>query len=273
MKKTAVLILSFILLLLCAGCAHGSEKPTFGVWWWNSNLPSGQYLEFAESEGVTEIYYCNSEFGEQTKSFIKSALKRGISVYLLAGEYQWLDDPSSLYALIDGYKKYQSENADARFAGIHLDIEPHQSSDFSVRRKELLKSLISLADGLKKNYADITFDYDIPFWIDDEIDFGGKALPAYAHMIEIADRTFIMSYRDTAEAILDVAKDEIAFAESAGKTLVLGVETYSEEGDFVSFAEEGKAYMYGEIEKLKKSLPDKFGISIHQIKTWYDLKD
>lgn len=98
-------------------------------------------------------------------------------------------------------------------------------------------------------------------------------MPAYAHMILIADRVFIMSYRDTAEAIYDTAADEIAFAEANGKTPVLGVETYSEEGDSVSFLEEGKRYMYGELDKLRGMLSDGSGLAIHHIETWRGLKD
>lgn len=272
MKKLLSFLLVILSLFLLCSCKNTSAD-TLGVWWWNKDLNAEQYLSFAKNNGVTEIYFCDSSFGENTKSFITKANAKGIKVYWLAGEYQWLRDSSKLHAQLERYVSFQSSNADACFAGVHLDIEPHQDPNFKQDRKLLLTSLAALVRDLSKTYPSIKFDYDIPFWIDDEITLDGETMPAYAHIIKNADRVFMMSYRDTAKAIYDVSKDEIEYAKSIGKTLVLGVETYSTEGDSVSFAEEGKQYMYDEISKLRGELPKDFGVSIHQIKTWYDLKD
>ena len=122
-------------------------------------------------------------------------------------------------------------------------------------------------------YIDIEFGYDIPFWLDYDVIVDGITKPAYQHMIDIADRVFIMSYRDTAEKIYDISKDEIEYASSINKSVVLGVETYSEEGDIVSFKEEGKRVMIDEINKLKRIIPNNTGICIHHIKRWYDMSD
>lgn len=244
-----------------------------GVWWWNSDLPAEQYLSFVKTQGINEIYYCNSSFTEETANFIKKAGRYGCKVYWLAGEYQWLTDCSGLVQNLERYQDYQTNHSTAQFAGIHLDIEPHQDPNFKTKRTELLINLVILVKTLKNNYPLITFDYDIPFWLDDELTIEGSTQPAYAHIIEAADRTFIMSYRDTASAIYDTAKEEIAFAVSKNKTIFLGVETYSKEGDHVSFQEEGKNYMNGELDKLRAKIPTNFGIAIHQIETWYDLKN
>lgn len=271
MKKLLSILIALFIITLC-GCTQTEQKETFGVWWWDSEL-SESYLDFAQDNKVTEIYYCDSAFDEDTLNFIKSANDRKIKVYWLAGEYQWIYDSSSLYKKIERFIDFQNANKKHNFEGIHLDIEPHQSPDFHENRALLLEKLVSLVYDLSVDYPNIKFDYDIPFWIDDIITFNGKALPAYAHIIDYADRTFIMSYRDKAENIYDTAKDEVEYAKSVGKTLVLGVETYSTEGDKVSFMEEGKKYMNDEIAKLKTMIPENFGVSVHQIKTWYGLKD
>ncbi len=52
-----------------------------------------------------------------------------------------------------------------------------------------------------------------------------------------------------------------------------GVETYCEECDKVSLLEEGKRYMYGELDKLRGMLSDESGLAIHHIKTWRELND
>lgn len=273
MKKFIAVVLTVLSLLFCCACGgNDAPKAAKGVWWWNKNLDAETYLTFADENSVTEIYYCDADFDEKTASFIDKAAQRDIKVYWLAGEYQWLDDSSPLYRQIERYKNFQAENKRG-FAGIHLDIEPHQSPAFSTDRAGLLKKLIGLVYGLKGDFPEITFDFDIPFWIHDEITYGGETLPAYAHIIRGANRAFIMSYRDTAESIYSVAKEEVEYAVSINKTVILGVETYSTEGDSVSFMEEGKNYMNEQLEVLKTLIPENYGISVHQIKTWYDLKD
>lgn len=247
------------------------EKDVFGVWWWNDELDSEKYLDFADENKISEVYYCDSSLNESTLEFANLAKERNIKVYLLAGEKEWLNDKTNLDTLIERYIDFQNQNNNP-LAGIHLDIEPHQFGDFDEKREGYVLKLIELADYLNKTYSDILFDYDIPFWLDDEIYYNSETKPAFKHIIDIANRVFVMSYRDTAEKIYDVGKDEIQYAESISKPLFLCVETYSSEGDSVSFFEEGKDYMNQELEKLREKLKKGHGISVHHIKTWYDLK-
>ena len=249
------------------------NKDVMGVWWWSNKLDTDLYLNFAAENGINEIYFCSSEFGEETSGFIDSANKLGIDVYYLQGEYEWLDDSSSLIRKIENYREYQQTYPNSKFSGIHLDIEPHQNPDFKNRREDLILNLIELANLLNKSYEDIGFDYDIPFWLDDNITFNNLNRPAYQHLIDIADRVFVMSYRDTADAIINVAKDEVDYAQSIGKKIILSVECSSNEGDNVSFAEEGRSVLKGELQKIKAILKDSVGISIHHIKSFYGMKE
>lgn len=268
-KNIMVICLLFSSLLGCK-CKNVEERP-YGVWWWDDSLED-KYFDFVKDNEINEIYYCNDDFDDNTSNFIGKAKENNIRVYWLAGEYKWLNDPSNLYEKIDQYIEYQDSHSN-KFWGIHLDIEPHQDPNFDNDRDILITRLIELASELKVKYPNIKFDYDIPFWLDDEIIFNEVKKNAYKHMIDIANRIFIMSYRDTSEEIYEVSKDEIEYAHSEGKVLVLGVETKSNESDKVSFEEEGKEYMYGEIYDLWNKLPSGFGITIHHVKSWYDLKD
>lgn len=97
-------------------------------------------------------------------------------------------------------------------------------------------------------------------------------------MARECDTIAVMSYRDTAAAMWDVAKEEIAYAKKYGHKVVLGAETYSKEGDAVSYMEEGKTVMVSELTKLNakllSSLPNRnFGLAVHQIDRWYSLKN
>lgn len=55
--------------------------------------------------------------------------------------------------------------------------------------------------------------------------------------------------------------------------LFLSCETYSFEGGQVSYLEEGKEYMYEQINILRDLISNNFGIAINNIKSWKKLKD
>ena len=283
MKKIIIIILIAVCLILASlgitialirgRDTYNTPNSCTGVWWWDDDLDIEPYLSFASDNDINEIYYCTSKFNEKTSNFIKHANSQNIKVFWLAGEYQWLDNEAKLIDQIEDYIEYQQSFPSTQFNGIHLDIEPHQNPNFDDNRYQLIYNLIDLANKLNTLYPDITFDYDLPFWLHDEINYNTISKPAYEFMIDIANRVFVMSYRDTYNAILDVAEEEISYAKNANKQLVLCVETYSTEGDKVSFYEEGKQVLIEEIKKLKAEIPNNFGIAIHQIKTWYELKE
>ena len=56
------------------------------------------------------------------------------------------------------------------------------------------------------------------------------------------------------DAIINVAKDEVDYAQSIGKKIILSVECSSNEGDKVSFAEEGRSVLKEELLKIKQIL-------------------
>lgn len=274
-----VIILSIVISSLMVGCSCTYNENIYGVWWWNESLDL-IYIDYAKECDINEIYLCDTRFDDETNQFIEYAKGKDIKVYLLMGEYQWIYNDANLISKIEKYIEYNATYG-AKFSGIHLDIEPHQAPEWENAtaenkdsvRSDLVTKLVTLAKKLKDSYPTIKFSYDIPFWLDQMVSIDGVEKEAFKYMIDFADKVFLMSYRDTAEAIYNISKEEISYASAVGKTVVLGVETYSLEGDNVSFMEEGKNYMYSELDKLKNMVPSGTGISIHHIKTWHDLKD
>lgn len=266
--KKIILLLLFIFTLCSCNISKSNDYYIKGTWWWNKNLDT-KYLDFACENNINEIYYCDSNMNEKTISFLKIANEKKLNCYLLAGEYQWVLDDSKLINLIDRYIEFNKEN-DNLYKGIHLDIEPHQHPEFKENRNELITKLVGLIYKLKNKYPNIEFSYDIPFWFEDEITFNNETKEAYKFILDYADRVFIMSYRDTKDGIIKSAKEEIEYAKANNKKLVLCVETYSTEGDNVSFYEEGKTVLNNVLKELEN---ESSGIAIHHIKSWYDLKD
>lgn len=245
------------------------DRKVKAVWWWNDSL-SDEYLEFANLNGINTIYYCSSKFNDETSSFIAKANAYNMDVYLLSGDYSWIENRTGLNNLLTRFEEYQIKY-DNKFKGVHLDIEPHQHSEFSTKRVDLIAGLIDIVEDLSiKDYA---VEYDIPFWLDDEITRDGITKEAYKWIIDYADNITIMSYRDTKEAILDVAKDEYQYADSIDKGIMVSVETYSTEADFVSFYEEGKEIMMGIVNDIYQSeILGVNGIAIHHIQKWYEME-
>lgn len=275
MKKLIITIICTVAIIIgiifTTSLSTHKERNILAVWWWNDQLDTEIYFDYAVKNNITEIYYCNSSFDKNTKDFISLANKKDIKVYFLCGEYQWLENRTNLINKLNSYLEYQNNNSKYKFAGVHLDIEPHQNPNFDTNREILITALIQLVYDLENLYPTINFNYDIPFWFDDEITFNSNTKPAYQHIIDIADKVTIMSYRDTAEKIYSVAKDEIDYALSVKKKVNLAVECGDTGEDIVDFSQEGIQHLNKELKSLRSMLPKGFGIAIHHIKSWYDL--
>lgn len=250
---------------------------TVGVWWWTKQ-DADKYLDFAKENDVDEIYYCDYSLNNDTYNFVKQAKEKNIEVYALFGEKEWINDKTNLDALIQKYKIYQTLHSDAKFSGIHLDVEPHQFDDFNQKENEYLTKFVNVAYLLISENPDITFDFDIPAWFDKNEDaykvkLNGVTKPVYKHMIDIANRVFVMSYRDKAEDIVSFAENELSYATEKNKKIALCVEMNSDETETVSFKEENKQILYEELSKIESLINQDYMISIHHIKTWYELKE
>ncbi|MGJ7031736.1 hypothetical protein [Niabella hirudinis] len=258
-------------LALSAGIAP------LGTWWWSVNKRYwDRYLDFAGQNGVTEIYFYTVDFSSATSGFIEKAAGKGIKVFLLAGDYRWIHDRTGFITLMNQYTQYQNSVSSAqRFSGVHLDVEPHQDPDFAQQRATIMQQYIDFVSWVCSQYTGAgNLDFDIPFWLDDMVQYQGQQRRLYEAVISAATRVFIMSYRDTAAKMYDVSKEELAFAGTQNKQIFLGAETASsKEGDAVTYFEEGKAYMYREFQKLPALCGNSnFGVSVHHIKSWYDMK-
>lgn len=274
---SAALVVAALILSLCLFSAcdtysdDGTDSGELYVWWWDNRLDSS-YLDFAAQNGVKGIYCYYSSFSQKTTDFIAAANAKGVEVLWLAGKYEWIEDYDSLKAKVEEFNAFQASSP-SKFAGIHLDIEPHQHPEFDERREELITKYVELTFSLKRDFPSLRIEYDIPFWLDDEITVKGQTKPAHEFVIDNAARVTVMSYRDSAKKILDCAEEEISYAIKTGKPLNLSVETGENDDDIVTFYEEGNDFMMKQLSVVRAALPYNFGIAIHHIKDWRELKE
>ncbi len=259
------------------------------VWWWDRGKTSksqrGEYLDFLEKNCINEIYLCWPNFSESAlASFVLSARERGIKVSLLSGDASWIyPDNKGENTVVAEFLEYQKNaTPEAKLSSLHLDVEPHQLEAFYEERDVILQYYADFVLSVSGTIRDAgeCIEWDIPFWFDgfmvkNENMQDEEILELLARN---SDTLCMMSYRDSAAAVLECVEREMELSKKYGCRIVLGVETHSSEGDHVSFAEEGKENMYRECEKIydelsKKFEKEKFGIAIHYLDTWYKLKD
>ena len=175
-----------------------------------------------------------------------------------------------------------------RFAGIMLDIEPHQNtgsnaaldfftpSEFSIIWETYKKSLINCQYAVKAyndSYdPDITWSDAVPGWYSNPQDWDDDGIDEILmnEIIQLENDGFytVMAYRDSASEISSFAAEEIAAAATAGKQCVIGVETMrlAESDNGTTFWEEGTSLLETALDTLETGYSgnDAFGgFAIH----------
>ena len=277
----------FLAVFFFAGTA--SAQTTKGVWWWRGEdaanpAEAARRMEFLKKHAVTEIYFCTDlkeERQADVRRFVKAARGQGMRVAYLNGDVSWIRPGNRGFSeTFSRYLAYQKAAApDEKFYAIHLDVEPHQDAKLSDARKWQLYADFVLRAAADVHAAGEKIEWDIPFWLDNlKVAYGDKTeAPLLEVVMDNSDAVALMSYRDSAEAMLDVSKTEIEMAKSRSIRVILGAETgETGEGSVVTFFEEGAAKMDAELAKVTAALeaakvPAGAGIAIHHLGSWEKL--
>lgn len=259
MKNAFILLLLFI-MLPAAGLSAAEMR---GMWIYKTDTiapsteASDQLFDFCEKRNITDLFWQVHfsklpeggrvlENMDVTRAFIKRAHARSLRFHALFG------DPSHtlkakhavVFASADGIIAFNRAGpADARFDGIHLDIEPHglpqwKKSDLA-QKCDLLSQFVEVNHqaATRVHAADprLIYGADIVFWLD-KTNAEGKAVypvtfhdvtkDAAKHLLDVVDHAAIMSYRDTAEGqngIVALVAKTIAYADTSKAKVFVGV--------------------------------------------------
>jgi hypothetical protein len=113
--------------------AETQARASLATWIWNTTLitdatETSQFLTFAQEQGLQRAYLHvdadidKSYFG----NFIQQCTANSIEVEALIGNAQWIlgSGTPSLQSNLEWIDQYQGNaSADARFSGIHMDVE------------------------------------------------------------------------------------------------------------------------------------------------------
>lgn len=253
-------LLLFLIFFLMAVPLPAAEM--HGMWVYKtdeiaaSSEASDALFDFCAQRHVTDLFWQVhfAKLGDggrelknvdPTRSFLQRAHARSLRIHALFG------DPSHalsakhdiVLASVDGILAFNREGpADARFDGVHLDIEPHGLAQWKqadlAQKCDLLTQFVAVHHKAvsRAHAADASLIYgvDIVFWLDKTTPEGKPAYPvtyqgvakdAAKHLLDCVDHVAIMSYRNTAEGkngITSLVAKTIAYADTTKAKVFVG---------------------------------------------------
>ncbi|MGF9695459.1 hypothetical protein [Paenibacillus sp. MABNR03] len=265
---------------------HGNvEGPIRATWVWDTTQIESnpqEVLKFAVEHNINTIYL---QINRDVKipyytDFIRKARAYNIAVDVMDGRASWglTESREQIASFLDWIEAYQNQvEPNEKFAGIHLDIEPHVHPEWKTNQASVITQWQGNVQYIVDRAAlmNMPVAADLPFWLDN-YKIPGSTMAVSSWMIRKFDSITIMAYRDTAAAIYNVAKDELAEASLLGKSISIAVETkQSKEGNFITFYEEGSAYMESQLKLVEKLAGEHSafnGFSIHEYSSWKTLR-
>lgn len=284
MKKIMIAGVCLLFMLTQNGFdTQAAELHVKATWLWNPWIiysDEAGTLAFLESKDVNKVYVqVDADIPTGVyENFIEKAGAAGMAIYALDGASDWVapkgfTKQNQLMSWLSTYQQEAEHNQ--KFAGVHLDVEPYLYSGWNTNRAATVKAYQSLLTKAKTSTASLNLplEADLPFWFD-EIPYNntyGKGVLA-EWVIANTHSVTLMAYRDSAAMITELVKNEIAYADKYSKSVVIGVETgQTDEGDNISFYEEGETFMTSELAAVTAHYAGTNGfggVAVHHVDSW-----
>lgn len=247
------------------------ERPqdtTNSLWVWHtSDLLAGgeeaidELVELAQRADVSRIYLqVPGGFDEvDTRQALRVAATQlgaaGISLLALDGAPEYAL-PSEHDDLLDTVAEVIDYNdnvpPEARFVGVHLDVEPYLLDGWSSAREEIVAGYLGMLDVVRARTAGAGLELDVavPFWFDSVPVHRQRAdhierLSLTDEVLARVDSIAVMDYRtetDGSNGILALGAGELAAAAEQGRDVWIGLETtWLPDQTFVRFRGEARA--------------------------------
>ena len=273
---------------LAAGSAHALDAAgPRAIWTWEgesyamleSEGMAAQGIAFLKARSIGTVYlYADAWRGrnlivtqpERYRRLLRRLHASGLKVYALLGSgylnterYVLPRHREEAVAMLQRVLDYnEAAPLEERFDGINLDIEPHILAEWSTRKLELLADFLDMSDALMRVKARsgqaLPVGPAIPFWLDGiQLDWHGRRKPVNQHVQDIYDYVALMDYRDHADGgdgLVSHAMDELAYGETIGRPVLIGIETMPDELKKVSFNHLGEADLERELAATARSV-------------------
>ncbi|WP_026702185.1 hypothetical protein [Salibacterium aidingense] len=240
-------------------------------------------IEFAKEKNINLLYTRldltrpHSAYSD----FVEKANAEGIEVHAMGGHPSWAlkEEESRMLDLVDYVKTYNdSVEEGQKFSGIHLDIEPYTQPSWAENQQDILSQWmdnIELFVNETKRESNLEASMDLAMWFDNTETPGQPDTPFNEWVIDKMDHTSVMAFRDKAEGsggILDMAQNEVDYAESIDKDVIISVEMKENKANpHISFHDEGEAVMEEELDLVDEELQSYSsyqGYIVHAYRYW-----
>lgn len=275
------------------------SSDTYRTWLWEAEKLEGNQdtiIANLRNKNVDTVFLQYNPLidTELYRSFVSKASARNIEVHALEGDPRWVSTQTSAVDrwilqedFVGWLTDYQENSApNERFTGLHIDLEPHVAPSWDTDREETLANFQMSMEYMTETAQELNLPLaiDIPFWFSeinyDNIYYGSGNLFNWLVNMPI-DEYAIMAFRDTAQgpnAINTLIAAEFLRLEGTNKKISISVETQNmgEAEDFLTFYEEGEAYMFEELAKVAERYgesPNFNGFNIHYYNSWMNMRD
>lgn len=260
-----------------AQAATTTASPTRPLWVWGKDDPQG-VVGFAVAHGVDELYVHVTPTvltdGDlpRLRSLAQLAQAAGLSLSALGGDPAWTNRPA------DALAWQQAALSTGLFRAAHVDVEPYALAGWSKpsKRAALAARYVDLLARLQSADAR-PLEVDVPFWYDTVAAPSGHGTLADDVLAQV-DAVTVMSYRDSAAAMVDVGRDVLQRADRLAATtgrrvpVHLAAETNPLSGcSYCTFAEEGDAALRQALDAVDAAgaaYPSYVGTAVHDLTGW-----
>jgi len=256
-------------ILTAADLFPQNSEFRIGTYLWRvpSNI-SNEIFDFCQKNRVSEIYIAQNEanfpknnYSELTENIVAEANRRNIKIFRIIGANYFsiekmIGDSIKIDEQIEQCIKYNAGVPDSlKLAGINFDFEFGEIKD-TARYQAYADCVVRICS---KYRGKIQLDFFIANYLL-PVKYHGKQVNLYKLVIDEADRTFIQSYKPSAEEMYEYARLFIEYAKKKNKTIIYGAETrcYSNSNE-----------MQRQIQRLQEMNDySNTGLQIHTLSNW-----
>ena len=243
---------------------------TRALWVWGSQVVvnsdrQNTLFGLIEDKSLNRLYLEASEalrFDPQALAgFFQRAERAGVAVELLFGQPDWAlaENHHHVMTWVDRTVDFAQRYPDISIAAIHLDVEPYLLPEWDSERQSLASSFVHMLSSARNraNQNGLELWADIPVWYDEHgIFYDGRARPLHELVIDATDGVGLMDYRDQTQRIINDASNELSYASQQNRPMIVGVETLCIEPQWITFCEEGSAFMEQTLRQVDSTLRD-----------------
>lgn len=275
-RSLTILILAFLapLFSLFLVAKHIRAFPPRAVWAWNFDQAVGLDIGFYKRLGIGTVYLqlptpLDGEKLVKLRKFLKDASAARIEVYALSGDPSWAlsERRHEVFSFIKKVLDLNSKMP-AKFAGVHLDIEPYLLPEWKEDSEKILRDYLDTLKAARREAAKggIRLEVDIPFWFDEGerpflLNYGGKTAYASSYILDIVDGVTVMAYRRDIREIAAFCREELGYGQAVGKKIRVEIEVK----DFADGGRAGFLKKVRNVEELLWKYPSFNGVAFHDL--------